>query len=66
MDAKGWIVYTVKEGEGGIPIETRTTCSRLPVSIYCPTAGANTIVERLRTSAYKDMGTKVPGKIAAR
>lgn len=49
-----------------IPIDSRTTCRRLPVSIYCPTSDDSTIADAPRAMAYTDMGSRVPGKMAAR
>lgn len=48
------------------PIDNRTTLSRLPVSMYCPTAGARKIADKPRVSAYTDMGISVPGNIVAK
>lgn len=36
------------------------------MSIYHPTAGAKTIADNPRTSAYRDKGINVPGKTVAR
>jgi hypothetical protein len=37
--------------ENDIPMDTLTTCKRLPVSMYCPTAGAKTMAEIARVNA---------------
>ena len=48
------------------PIETLTTCNRLPESMYCPTKGAKMIAESPRANAYADIGSRVPGKMLAK
>jgi hypothetical protein len=49
-----------------LPIESRTTCKRLAVSMYRPTAGEKIIAEAPRARAYIDRGSKVFGKMDAR